>query len=159
MKDCTRELNSVNKKISSGEWIRTIGLRVMSPSGSPGYPTPLHILRVTMYSHSTVSLQINVAMEEAVKTYIKRDLKYEIFICPEGKVLIMLLLAKFKSYGKGETGYMGHTGYKMPMVSVSSPWHICFWDSLGWQVEIGRSPLPPKSFWKVLLLQCSNERH
>ena len=25
----------------SGGWIRTIGLRVMSPSGSPGYPTPL----------------------------------------------------------------------------------------------------------------------
>ena len=29
------------KQKNSGGWIRTIDLRVMSPSGSPGYPTPL----------------------------------------------------------------------------------------------------------------------
>ena len=37
-----KDIISVQKKIYySGGWIRTIGLRVMSPSGSPGYPTPL----------------------------------------------------------------------------------------------------------------------
>ncbi len=121
----------------------------MSPSGSPGYPTPLHILLMTMYSHSTVSLQINVAMEESVKTYITRDMGYKKFNMLVGEVLVMLLPAKFKSYGKSETGYMGHTGYKMPMVSASFSWPVCFLDSPALQVEIGLSPLPPKSFWKV----------
>lgn len=45
----------------------------MSPSGSPGYPTPLHILSVfsrMRYSPSTVSLQINVAMERGAEKYM-----------------------------------------------------------------------------------------
>lgn len=39
--------------MNSGEWIRTTDLRVMGPSGSPGYPTPLrryiYYLEVLLY--------------------------------------------------------------------------------------------------------------
>lgn len=38
----TQQYKQIQKRTYySGGWIRTIGLRVMSPSGSPGYPTPL----------------------------------------------------------------------------------------------------------------------
>ena len=37
----SEKTDEIKKKSSEG-WIRTIGLRVMSPTGSPGYPTSLH---------------------------------------------------------------------------------------------------------------------
>lgn len=32
-----------NNELYSGAWIRTMDLRVMSPSGFPDYPTPLRV--------------------------------------------------------------------------------------------------------------------
>jgi len=63
--------------------------------------------------------------------------------------MIMVVPFKFKSFGQSEKGYMGHTSYELSVVSASSPWSVCFLDSPALQVEIGISPLPPKSFWKV----------
>lgn len=38
-----------------------------------------------------------------------------------GKVMIMVVPFKFKSFGQGEKGYMGHTNYELSVVSASSP--------------------------------------
>ncbi len=59
-------LHRTRKPKNSGGWIRTIDLRVMSPSGSPGYPTPLRgcVYSIGVRFLITILLLIKVAYEE-----------------------------------------------------------------------------------------------